>query len=439
MPKSYLSKEPGAQRAKNNKFDPYLQTFNRLVALYETGHSTDKVELIILGGTWTAYPNGYRIWFIKRCFDALNEFAPLQTPEYLAASNRRAVEKIGSWQELHAAHRKNETAKTRCVGLSVETRPDYVSVKEAIGMRRLGVTKVQIGVQSLNDKVLRLNCRGHTAAQTKKAFTLLRSFGFKIQAHWMANLYGSSPKRDVIDFKKLFRLQNFRPDELKIYPCSLLTKTRLFEYYKKGLWTPYSYTELLSVITGVLPATPRYCRITRIFRDIPSEYIIEGVRNSNFRQLAETKLQSLGVRCIDIRSREIRNAKISWETLKLKKTRYKTANTTELFLEYITPKDELVGFLRLSLPQKKNTFPELANSAIIREVHVYGEALEMGVEYSGKAQHAGIGKNLINLAKKLAYKKGYKDLAVISSVGTREYYKRLGFYMGALYQHLSLV
>ena len=218
MPKSYLSAEPGAQRALANQFDPYNQVYTRLITYHANGHFTDKVELIILGGTWSVYPKNYKIWFIKRCFDALNSFDK-DSPRH---PKKHQLTGQSTWKELKKAQVKNETAKTRCVGLSLETRPDWITKKELINFRRLGCTKVQIGLQSLSDKILTLNKRGHTTKESKQAIKLLRQAGFKIQAHWMANLHGSTPAKDVTDFSKLFKDYHYRPDELKIYPTALL-------------------------------------------------------------------------------------------------------------------------------------------------------------------------------------------------------------------------
>ncbi len=345
MPKSYLSDEPGAQRAEQNSFDPYLQTLSRLTAYYNTGHPTDKIEVIVLGGTWSFYPETYQIWFIKRIFDALHDFgagvnrsaeveAALRTgsqlhPERntvnvtiagesladarvqnynqvvqavyseemrrsrelsLADHDHSPLDEYATWEELEAAHVFNETAPCRCVGLVIETRPDHISVEEVLRVRRLGCTKVQIGFQSLNDEVLRLNRRGHTVAATRRAVKLLRQAGFKIHAHWMPNLYGSSPEQDIEDYAKLFADPDFRPDELKIYPCSLIESAELMQKYRDGSWRAYSHEELLDVLVECFRLTPEYCRLTRVIRDIPGTDIVTGNRMTNFRQIVEAEL-----------------------------------------------------------------------------------------------------------------------------------------------------
>jgi elongator complex protein 3 len=425
MPKSYLSAEPGAQRAAANNFDPYNQVSSRLESYFVNGHTTDKVELIILGGTWSAYPLPYKIWFIGRCFEALNEFRPdkkLGQPQLTGKAD---------WPRLLAAQKINETALTRCVGLSIETRPDFITVGQLQELRQMGVTKVQLGIQSLNNRVLRLNRRGHTVEATKKAVKLLRQFGFKIQAHWMANLYGSTPAKDIADFKKLFSQKWYRPDELKIYPCSLIATAELMDYYRKELWRPYSDRELLLVLTKVLPLVPPYCRVSRIIRDFSAADIVAGSTASNLRQIVEAQASKIQ----EIRRREIRRGKFLPEQLRLEILSYQTSTGAEKFLQWVTPDHKIVGFLRLALPEIPAPIQELEGAALIRELHVYGPALKLGGPAG--AQHSGLGRKLLAQAAVLA--KGYQKLAVISAVGTRAYYRRFGFRDGQLYQYLPLI
>lgn len=474
MPKSYLADEPGAQRAATNRFDPYYQAFNRLIALRNIGHPTDKAELIVLGGTWTHYPEKYQIWFIKRCFEAMNAFEdykglePLKVHAKLPldaslleeikgesmkktynqviarALSTKALEaqaETATWKELFAEQKVNEKAKTRCVGLVVETRPDEISKEELIRIRKLGGTKIQLGIQSLDDKVLEINKRGHDSATTRNAINLIRQAGFKIHIHWMPNLYGSNPKKDVEDFKKLFTDKSIKPDELKVYPCSLIESAELMSYFKKGKWIPYSEEELNYVLAEVFKNIPRYCRITRVIRDIPSTDIVEGNKKTNFRQIVEQKLEKVNVRSKDIRAREIRGKKVVFEDLELKVTEYKTKVSEEYFIEYVTKDDEIAGFLRLSLPKKAPFLEEIQDSAMIREVHVYGQSVQLGKKGEGKAQHIGLGKNLMKKAEEITKEESFKKISVISSVGTREYYENNGFSSlkaGDLYQHKSL-
>ena len=489
MPKSYLSDEPGAQRAEQNGFDPYLQTYTRLQAYYNNGHPTDKIELIILGGTWSFYPETYQIWFIKRTFDALHDFGkgidrrdevqaalrdrsqfhperPLpnvavdglaldrsynqvvqtiykdemrRSYEHAQAIARGEVprsplDEYATWEELEAAHRENETAACRSVGLVIETRPDHISVEEVLRIRRLGCTKVQIGFQSLSDEVLALNKRGHDVAATRRAVKLLRQAGFKIHAHWMPNLYGSSPEADIEDYQRMFTDPDFCPDELKIYPCSLIESAELMQRYEDGSWRPYSHAELLHVLTECFKSTPEYCRLTRVVRDIPSTDIVVGNQLTNFRQLVENELHKQGTRSPDIRGREIRSREVNAGELHLDELWYEAGCSREVFLQYITDQRDIAAFLRLSLPTEAPITGELAGAVIIREIHVYGQSLEIGDSAPGRAQHLGLGKQLIERAAEIALSNGYAKLAVISAIGTREYYRKRSFADGQLYQ-----
>jgi elongator complex protein 3 len=502
MPKSYLADEPGAQRAAQNGFDPYLQTYSRLLALHRTGHPTDKIELIILGGTWSFYPESYQIWFIRRMFDALHDFgaghdareavqadlaresqfkpslAP-NPPNLLLvgetigtaagqsynqavqklyqeemARSRLAATEVGSgqrprslateyatWDELAAAHQQNETAACRCVGLVVETRPDHVDAQEVLRLRRMGCTKVQIGLQSLDDAILTANKRGHSVAEARRAIGLLRRAGFKIHAHWMPNLYKATPASDLADYQRLFADPAICPDELKIYPCSLIASAELMRHYQAGAWQPYGNDDLIGLLAACFAQTPEYCRLTRVIRDIPGTDIVVGNKTTNLRQLVDAHLAAHGQHSHDIRAREVGNASLDSDTLCLEALPYTTSVGQEIFLQYITPQRQIAGFLRLFLPQPggRALTADLEGAAIIREVHVYGQALSIGKSETGRAQHAGLGTALIEQAAQLATEAGYASLAVISAVGTRAYYRARRFNDGELYQVRALV
>ena len=491
MPKSYLSSEPGAQRAAEHQFDPFRQTLSRLRSFHHTGHPTDKIELIVLGGTWSSYPEAYQIWFILRCFEAMNRFSATTGPAArdplahfepevdfrelvrtvegaLLASGEAAGDdpdahrrdynqvvsawtsahprvadqarrQTASWADLESAQRANETASTRCVGLSLETRPDRLDRDEALRMRRLGATKVQIGIQSMDDEVLALNRRGHDTARTRGAIRLLRGAGFKIQAHWMPNLYGSTPDRDCEDFDRLFRDPDLRPDELKVYPCSLIESAELMAYHRRGAWRPYDRDELIDVLVHSLGSTPHYCRLTRVIRDIPGTDIVTGNRTTNMRQVAESEAADRRVVCRDIRAREIGGRPVDPGRLRMRRTDYEAASGRETFLEFVDAEDRIAGFLRLRLPAATGSAEagpaELAGRAVIREVHVYGAVVGFGERGEGRSQHVGLGRRLIAEALRIARDAGFEQMAVISSIGTREYYRRLGFADGELYQH----
>jgi len=498
MPKSYLADEPGAQRAEDNRFDPYLQTWNRLAAYRSMGHPTDKVELIVLGGTWSHYPEPYQVWFVRRCLEALTDFgdgrdgrgtagaaaadyralAPLDgralaagayntaVRRHLAAANgptllhaserahedpshtshdehesQESPESLQSaWEALAAAQRRGETSATRCVGLAFETRPDAVDADEVRRLRRLGATKVQLGVQSLQDAVLDASRRGHDVAASRRAVHRLRGAGFKIHAHWMPNLPGSDPARDAADFERLFADAGFRPDELKLYPCLLVPSAELAALHARGAWSPYDDATLVELLAGCMARTPRWCRLTRVVRDFSAADVAAGTHTANLREVAERALAERGGRAVEIRSREIRARPAQRGALRLAVHGYATSVGVERFLEWVTPDDRVVGFLRLSLPGAGHAPPldELTGCAVIREVHVYGASAPLGDRPAGAAQHAGLGGALVEEAARLARDAGHARLAVISSVGTRAWYRRLGFRDGPLYQHRAL-
>ncbi len=419
MPKSYVPDEPGSLRALQNEFDPYRQTASRLRGFHDIGHSADKVELLILGGTWSAYPRDYQEWFVQRCLDAMNG---------------------AESASLEEAQRRNETAAHRNVGLVIETRPDAISPREAAHLRRLGVTKVQLGLQSLDDRILALNKRGHTVADMRQAVCTLRGAGFKIVLHWMANLYGDTLASDYEDFQRLWSDPAIRPDELKIYPNSLLKETELYGYYERGLYQPYSEQELVELIARCKTHTSRYCRINRVFRDIPSPNIVAGNKKTNLRQLVQDYMRQHGMVCQCLRCREVRGQEVNSARLRLNVLPYETAVSDEYFLSYVTPDDRVAGFLRLSLPHTEDVVPiaEIKGAAMIREVHVYGPALGIGASSAGEAQHTGLGRRLITHARRIARGEGYRRLSVIAAVGTRGYYRRMGFVDGELYMHLDL-
>jgi elongator complex protein 3 len=439
-PKSYLPDEPGVQRAVDNGFDPYLQTYNRLAALDAIGHPTGKVELIVSGGTWSAYPAQYQAGFVSRCLQAMNDFgtgadardaAPSRTGQLVDNRDPAAV-----WDLLAPTQRRNEQARCRCVGLTVETRPDAVNEPEIVRLRRLGCTRVQLGCQSLSDEVLRRTRRGHDVDATRRAVHLLRQAGFKILLHHMPNLPGATPDSDTAEIARLFDDPDFRPDELKLYPCVLVAGTGLVDLYRRGQWRPYGSDELQALVERALARIPRYCRVNRVIRDISSKDIVAGNRRGNLRESAARALRSRGVSVREIRTREIRGEAFDPGEIRVRETEYESSIGRELFLEFVTPSDRLLGFLRLALPARPGFLSELSGSALIREVRVYGAAVDPGARESGKPQHQGLGSRLVEMATARARDGGFCDLAVISAVGTRPYYRRLGFRDGDLYQHL---
>ena len=498
MPKSYLADEPVCQRAERNYFDPYLQVAARLRALTRMGHVTDKVELIVLGGTWNDYPEAYRIWFVKEMFRALNEVkmsdaSTLQKAEDTSSQERaQFYRQVGltntreeaqafahdtqaailrgdltynqafdalygqneAWQkaadaqcatfaELEHEHKVNETADHRVVGLVIETRPDTLTLANLSLLRRLGCTKIQMGIQSLNPHILEENKRKISIEKIQDAFALLRVFGFKIHAHFMVNLYGATPEKDKEDYRALATNPAYLPDEVKLYPCVLVDGTQLCELYESGAWQPYSEAELLDVLAYDTLITPPFMRISRMIRDISAHDIVAGNKKANLRQLVENELAARHETVSEIRYREISTKETSAGELSLEAVEYRTTMSQEFFLQWVTDDGHIAGFLRLSLPDKEyvracgKPFPIQPSEAMIREVHVYGTVA--GLHKTGKgAQHMGLGKQLIAQAEVIAREHGYTSMNVISSVGTREYYRKLGFVDAGLYQQKRL-
>lgn len=428
LPKSYLREEPGAARAFQNEFDPYRQVRSRIDSYRAIGHPVDKIELLILGGSWSAYPFAYRKQFVKRCFDAMND------------KDAETLEQAQEW---------NEQAQSRNVGLVIETRPDEITAQEIANMRALGVTKVQMGAQSFDDEILAKNLRGHDVDSTLKATALLRAAGFKIVLHWMPNLLGATPQSDRIDFQRMWD-GGFCPDELKIYPTQLLEQAPLYAYWQRGEFTPYTTQELVELIADIKPSIPIYNRVNRIIRDIPANYIKAGSKRSSLRQDVHQELNRRGQHCRCIRCREIRAEKVDTEDLIYSDDTYTAAFSEEHFLNYATADDKLAGYLRLAFPQPVpathqdlhtqlyERIPELKNAALIREVHIYGQSLAVGGEIDGAAQHSGLGTELLVRAEMQAKENGYSKIVVISAIGTRIYYQKRGYRLSGLYMTKDL-
>lgn len=506
MPKSYLADEPACQRAERTFFDPYLQVATRLKALTEMGHITDKVELIVLGGTWSDYPESYQIWFIRELFRALNdgsqaignlparkhayESAGISCdPELLKAfvaeeqhriDNRettynQAFDRLygenaawasvsqwqkATWEELEAEHDANVDGQHRVVGLVIETRPERITPTHLAALRRMGCTKVQMGIQSLDEKVRTLNDRHTSTQQIQRAFELLRLFGFKTHVHAMVNLLGATPESDKADYLHLCNDAAFQPDEVKLYPCVLVEGTGLCERFEDHAWQPYSEPSLVDVLVSDTCATPAFTRISRMIRDISAPDIKAGNKKVNLRQLVEQRIDSEGLATAEIRHREVSLANVAAEDLSLEVVEYETTATSERFLQWVTPQGKIAGFLRLSLPHanaiaqlneeyeaatpktadQSHTlpFPLQAGEAMIREVHVYGRVEKLQHAGINNAQHRGLGTQLVNRAFELASRAGYQRINVISAVGTRGYYRKLGFYDNGLYQQRML-
>ncbi len=415
VPKSYLPDEPGAMRAVLHGFDPFDQTGARIEALDSIGHPTDKIELLVLGGTWSAYTADYQEWFIKRCLDVMNGFEA---------------------KSLQEAQTANAAARHRNVGLVIETRPDMIDRTEVARLRALGVTKVQMGSQSQDDRILTLNKRGHSVEETRKAMGLLRAAGFKTVLHWMPNLLGATLESDAEDFARLWDDPGLRPDEIKIYPCQLLENTELYQIWERGEFTPYTTEELVALIAEIKPLIPRYCRVNRIVRDIPSDNVVAGNKRTSLRQDIQRELKRRDERCQCIRCREVRGHRIDTDRIDIQDQIYQAGGAEEHFLSIATSNDRLAGYLRLSLPGSSSPhtgLSELANCALIRELHIYGQSLEVGENAEGAAQHAGLGMDLMQRAEVIAHHAGYNRIAVIAALGTRGYYRKMDYELAGTY------
>lgn len=417
MPKSYLDNEPAVMRAVLNNFNPYNQVQTRLRALELAGHPTDKIELIVIGGTWSYLPKKYQTWFIKHCFDACNKKTA---------------------KTLKIAQKLNEKAKHRIIGITLETRPDFISREEIKRMRKLGVTRVEIGVQSIYDEILKINKRGHTIKEVIQATKFLKDAGFKVCYHMMPNLFGSNLKKDEKMFEEIFENSDFRPDFLKIYPCVVVKEAELYKIWKKGNYKPYTNKQLIELLKNISKKIPLYCRVIRIIRDIPSSRIAVGSKISNLREIITVQAKKEGWQCRCIRCREIRGDYNAKEKLKLFRQDYNGSQGKEIFLSFENKsREKLYALLRLRIPSyflkpsKDNNslpiFPILKNAAIIREVHTYGQLVPISQKKIAP-QHKGLGKKLIKQAEKIVKNEfGINKIAIISGVGTRNYYRKLNY------------
>ncbi len=427
-PQSYVGLEPAAQRGKQHNFNPYRQVIHRLKELEEIGHTIDKVEIIVMGGTFPARDKAYKDYFITNIFKAMNDFPEIKSEIKNPTKDDLEREKI-----------KNESAKARCIGLTIETRPDYSMEEHILEMLGYGATKVELGVQSVFDDVLDTIERGHSVKEIVKATELLKDSGFKVGYHIMPGLpdktLKKNPERDLKTFKLIFEDDRFKPDYLKIYPVLVVKGTKLYELYEKGLYKPYTTEEAVEVIAKAKRYIPKYVRIQRVQRDIPVGAAI-GLDKGNIRQLVREKLRELGYSCKCIRCREIghRLAELEREGKKLKIDellneaelkieKYRASRGIEYFISCeVESIDALVGFIRLRFPYKPFT---LTDCALVRELHVYGTALPIG-GYGKSAQHRGFGEKLLGTAEEIAKEK-YDKIAVISGVGVRPYYRKLGY------------
>jgi elongator complex protein 3 len=436
VPTSYLSNEPAVMRAIRNDYDPYRQTYSRLQALKDNGHRPEKIELIVIGGSWSVLPRSYKFWFIKECFRAANDFQ-LRIKNYELRIKKQKGKTSDLKSQLIKEQKRNEKAKYKIIGVTLETRPDYINEKELIEMRELGATRVELGVQAPDDDILKKNKRGHGVKEVANATALLRLFGFKITYHLMPGLPGSTPRKDLKMFKEIFSDNRFQPDQIKFYPAVVVKGSEMYHWWKAGKYKPYSDKVLEKLIIDCKSVIPEYVRIIRLIRDIPGESIEAGNKITNLRQVMEQK----GVKCGCIRCRECREKKSSHKT-GLEIITYSVNGGVENFLQFVDKKERtLYGFCRVFIPDgkasiKNQGYKFLSKSALVRELHVYGELVPMGDKK--KTQHAGLGKKLLSLAEKIARDKGLSSVAVISGVGARGYYRKHGYRLGEGYMVKTL-
>ena len=426
VPQSYTGKEPATMRGLMYGFDPYIQTKERIEQLEKVGHPTDKIELIIMGGTFPARPIEYQDSFIKGCLDAMN----------------------GTISEtLEEAQKINETAKHRCVAITIETRPDYCKEKEINQMLKLGATRVELGVQTIYNDILEYIKRGHTVEDTIKATQLLKDSGLKVSYHIMPGLPKSSKELDKKVFYEVFNNPDFKPDLIKIYPCLVIEGTELYEIWEKGEFKPINDDEAIELITYAKSIMPKWVRTSRIQRDIPATVIEEGVKKSNLGELVYKNLDKKGIKCKCIRCREVGHVMYKKgiipdvENIKLCREDYIASGGTEIFLSYEDVKNDiLIGYLRLRIPYKPFR-PEIDDkTALVRQLHVCGQEQKL-TEKEGKEtawQHKGYGKLLLKEAERIAKDEFDKNkLLITSGIGAREYYRKLGYervgaYMGKM-------
>jgi elongator complex protein 3 len=420
-PQSYYGDEPALMRALRVGYDPYEQVRVRLRQYEYLGYRPSKVDVIVMGGTFTALPEHYQEWFVTSLFEAFNRY-PEDRPEKLPS--------------LEEAQLRNETARIRVVGLTFETRPDHISEYVVNRLLYLGGTRVEIGVQSIYDDVLRIVERGHTVKETIKATQLLKDSGFKVVYHIMPGLPGSNFERDLEMVRELFENPDFRPDMLKIYPTLVVKGTKLYQWWVEGRYKALSDEEAVELISEMYRYIPKWVRIMRIQRDLPAQYIEAGPKKGNLRELVELRALSKGIKINEIRFREVGRSLLlkgrKLANVEVLVTEYEASGGVEVFISAEDiQNDVLVGLLRLRIPSEKAFRPEIdSKTAIIRELHVYGPQLPVGEKPRDiDTQHLGVGAKLLKKAEEVAYSKYDKrKILILSGIGVREYYRKLGYW-----------
>ena len=427
VPQSYTGFEPAAMRGLQNQFDPYLQVKSRIGQLQAIGHNVDKIELIVMGGTFPATPLDYQTWFIQRCLDAITEM------------------KSASLEE---AKKNAETSRIRNVGITVETRPDWAKESHINHMLSRGVTRVEVGVQNPNDEIYRLVGRTHTIKDVVEATRIMKDSGLKIVYHLMPGLPSSNMKKDLKAFREIFTNPVFKPDMIKIYPCLILKGTKAYKWHREGKYKPYTNETAANLIAEVKKIIPHWIRVMRVQRDIPAPLIVAGVKRSNLRQLVQQKLKEQGIRCRCIRCREVGHrmledkVKPDPEKVKILTTRYAASEGEEIFISAEDAENDLlIGYLRLRIPSQKAHRQEVKAMpcSIVRELHVYGPLVPVGEHLAKAWQHRGYGGILLTEAERTS-KEDYdaKKVLVISALGTKQYYMRFGYQYDGLYMSKML-
>ena len=422
VPQSYTGFEPAAMRGIQNRYNPYRQVHSRINQLQSIGHNVDKVELVIMGGTFPATPKQYQTRFVQRCLDAITQ----QKSKALTEAKKQA-----------------ETSHTRNVGVTVETRPDWAKQPQIDHMLTMGVTRVELGVQNIHDDIYQLVNREHTVKDVKEATRILKDSGLKVAYHMMPGLPGSDPERDLQAFKTIFTNPNFTPDMVKIYPCLVLKGTKTYEWWKNGTYQPYTTEQAAQLIAEIKQIIPPWVRIMRVQRDIPAHLIEAGVKHSNLRQLALQKLKEQNIRCRCIRCREVGHRwlkdqiKPNLTKIKIQTTKYPASEGEEIFIAAEDPtNDILIGYLRLRIPSTKAHRPEITAEpcSIVRELHVYGPVVPVGKHQAKAWQHKGYGQQLLAQAEHITHEEYNRNkIVVISALGTKQYYKQLGYKYDGVY------
>jgi len=454
IPQSYTGKEPATMRALRNNFDSYLQVMNRLEQYIVTGHAPDKVELIIMGGTFPSFRKSYQEKFISYAFKAMNDFSsmfyrknkfdykkfkqffelPGDVGDPIRTKNiHEKLKKLRGKSILEKEQKKNEKSNIRCVGLTLETRPDYAKLKQGKEMLKLGCTRVEIGVQSVYEKALKNIKRGHSVKDTIESFKILKDLGFKINAHYMLGLPGISKEKDLEGLQELFLNPDFKPDMLKIYPCMVVEGTELYKLWKKKKYKPLTTKQAGEIIAEAKRFIPTYCRITRIMRDIPTNMTKAGVDRTNLRQYIEQLTKKKKIKCKCIRCRESghvlrKNKNIKVGKIKIKVLYYNASDGNEFFISCEDPKNDILfGYCRLRFPNKLLRKEITEDSALIRELHIYSPLISIGKKSKHSYQHRGLGKKLLEKAEEIAKTYYKKKIVIISGIGARRYFSKMNY------------